>query len=283
MRNISFSPLTALEVGPPEQMDVLADAGYRLTGLRLHPATPGGTAYPLRMGSPALRSTQERMKERGIRVLDIEVLLINEQTDIASFLPCIEAGAALGATRLGVNGEDPELDRFTEKFAQLCDLAEPYGMEVDLEFMVWRPIRNIHVAEQVVRTSGRRNAKILIDTLHLARSGGTLADVQALEPALIGAMQICDGPLVGPMPHETSAILAEARSGRLPPLEGELPLVELVRAVPSSTPVSVEVPMVASDRFLDLPSKIAHIRKAAERCLVLAQIEVGPGKASAHP
>lgn len=272
MREISFSPLTALEVGPPEQIDFVADAGYSLTGLRLHPATPGGVAYPLRIGSPELRSIRDRMQQRGVRVLDIEVMLINEQTDITSFLPCIEAGAALGATRLGVNGEDPELDRFTEKFAQLCDLAKPYGMEVDLEFMVWRPIQNIHVAEKVVRTAGRHNAKILIDTLHLARSGGTLADVQALDPKLIGAMQICDAPWVGPLPHETSAIIAEARSGRLPPLEGELSLVELVRAIPSSTPISVEVPMFTSDRFMDLSSKIVHIRKAAERCLALGNV-----------
>lgn len=272
MRDISFSPLTALEVGPPDQIDFLADAGYSLTGLRLHPATPGGVAYPLRIGSPEFRSIRDQMQKRSVRVLDIEVILINAQTDVTSFLHCIEAGAALGATRLGVNGEDPELDRFTEKFARLCDLAQPYGMEVDLEFMVWRPIQNIHVAEKVVKTSGRPNAKILIDTLHLARSGGTLADVKALDSKLIGAMQICDAPLLGPLPHETMAIIAEARSGRLPPLEGELSLVELVKAVPASTPISVEVPMYASERFPDLSSRIVHIRKAAERCLALGSI-----------
>jgi sugar phosphate isomerase/epimerase len=270
MRDISFSPLTALEVGPPQQIDFVADAGFTVTGLRLHPATSGGPAYPLPLGSAALRETQDRLQARGVRVLDIEVLLINAQTDISAFLPCIEAGAALGASRLGVNGEDPELDRFTDKFARLCDLAKPYGMAVDLEFMVWRPIRNLQTAEKVVRAAGRDNGKILIDTLHLARSGGTLADLQALDPKLIGLMQICDAPLAGPLPHETQAILAEARSGRLPPLEGELPLLEWIRAVPASTPLSVEVPMPASARFADRTSQVSHVLQAARRCLQLA-------------
>lgn len=270
MRDISFSPLTALEVGPPQQIDFVADAGFTMTGLRLHPATTGGPAYPLPVGSAALRETQDRLQARGVRVLDIEVLLIDAETDISAFLPCIEAGAALGASRLGVNGEDPELDRFIDKFARLCDLAKPYGMAVDLEFMVWRPMRNLQTAEKVVRAAGRDNGKILIDTLHLARSGGTLADLQALDPNLIGSMQICDAPLAGPLPHETQAILAEARSGRLPPLEGELPLLEWIRAVPASTPLSVEVPMPASARFPNRTSQVSHVLQAARRCLQLA-------------
>lgn len=68
-----------------------------------------------------------------------------------------------------------------------------------------------------------RNGKVLIDALHLFRSGGTVADVQAMDAHLIGALQLCDAPLQGPDPSDTPAILAEARAGRLPPLEGELP------------------------------------------------------------
>jgi sugar phosphate isomerase/epimerase len=267
MREISFSPLTALDIGPPEQIDFVADAGFTMTGIRLHPATPGGIAYPMRADSPELRNTRDRLDDRGVRVLDIEVFLIDSATDVTAFLPCIEAGAALGASRIGVNGEDPELDRFTAKFAQLCDMAKPYGMSVDLEFMVWRPVRNIHVAQDIVRAAGRDNGKLLIDTLHLARSGGTLSDLQALDPALIGSMQICDAPLSGPLPHETAAILAEARAGRWPPLEGELPLIDWIRAMPLSIPISVEVPMAPSDRFANKLSQVAHIRQAAAHCL----------------
>lgn len=115
-----------------------------------------------------------------------------------------------------------------------------------------------------------RNGKVLIDALHLFRSGGTVADVQAMDAHLIGALQLCDAPLQGPDPSDTPAILAEARAGRLPPLEGELPLVELIQVVPSTTPISVEVPMAplaATARFADLSARVRHIRQAAERCM----------------
>lgn len=271
MRNISFSHLTALEVGPPNLIDFVADAGFRSTGIRLQAAMEGGTAYPLALDSEAIRVTQERLDARNVKVLDIEVMVITEHTNVSTFLPSLEVGARIGASRICVNGEDSNLERFTEKFAQLCKLAQPFGMEVDLEFMVWRPIKTIQIAAQIVRDSGYSNGKVLIDALHLARSGGQISDVLALERHLIGSVQICDAPLIGPNVQDTGAILAEARAGRLPPLEGELSLVELIQAVPVTTPISVEVPMARPNRFPDLLSQVHHIREAGERCLQLTR------------
>jgi sugar phosphate isomerase/epimerase len=270
MLSPSFSHLTALDVAPPELIDFVADAGFRSTGIRLSPATVGGVAYPVEMDGPAFQKTMARLRARNVRVLDIEVMRIDGETDISSFASTIEVGAKLGASRICVNGEDPDLNRFTEKWAQLCTMATRYGMEVDLEFMVWRPIKTFQIAAQVVRDAGCSNGKILIDALHLFRSGGSVADVQAEDPKLIGALQLCDAPLHGPDVNDTPAILAEARAGRLPPLEGELPLIELVKAVPPSSPISVEVPMGASPRFIDVLSRVSHIREAGERCLKMA-------------
>jgi sugar phosphate isomerase/epimerase len=272
MRSLSFSHLTALDIAPPDLIDFTADAGFHSTGIRLSPAVVGGIAYPLEIDGPAFKQTVARLQTRNMRVLDIEVLRIDGETDIASFVPVIEAGAQLGASRLCVNGEDPNLNRFTEKWSQLCTMAAGYGMEVDLEFMVWRPIRTFQIAAKVVQEAGCRNGKVLIDALHLFRSGGTVDDVRAADPGLIGALQLCDAPWLGPDVNDTPSILAEARAGRLPPLEGELPLVELIQAVPGDTPIGVEVPMgpLSDGRFADLPARVAHIRQVAERCLQLA-------------
>jgi len=272
MLNPSFSHLTALDIAPPDLIDFVADAGYQSTGIRVSPATVGGTVYPLLMDGPELKKTVERLQARNVRVLDIEVMRIDGETDIRSFISAIEVGAKLGATRICVNGEDPNLSRFTEKWTQLCTIAAGFEMEVDLEFMVWRPIKTIQIAAQVVRAAGCSNGKILIDALHLFRSGGSVADVQAEDPKLIGALQLCDAPLQGPDANDTPAILAEARAGRLPPLEGELPLIDLVKAVPPTTPISVEVPMGASLRFPDLLSRVRHIREAGQRCIQIAKV-----------
>lgn len=271
MHALSFSHLTNLSSAPPDLIDVVADAGFASTGIRLSPAVVGGAAYPLAANSPGLAATLARMAARRVRVLDIEVFRVDGYTDIQHFAPPLEAGAELGATRVCVNGEDPDLNRFTDNWGRLCELAAGYGMAVDLEFMVWRPIRTFQIAAQVVRSAGCANGKVLVDALHLFRSGGQVADIQAADPELIGALQLCDAPLVGPDPNDTPAILAEARAGRLPPLEGGLPLLDLVRAVPAHTPVSLEVPMAPSGRFPDLVSQIRHIREAGERCLALAR------------
>jgi sugar phosphate isomerase/epimerase len=124
---------------------------------------------------------------------------------------------------------------------------------------------------QVVRNANCSNGKVLIDALHLFRSGGLVADVHAADPQWIGALQLCDAPLHGPETNDVPSILAEARAGRLPPMEGELPLLELIRAVPSSVPIGVEVPMKASKRFPDLLSQVRHIREAAGRCIQMAR------------
>jgi len=270
MLSPSFSHLTALDIGPPELIDFVADAGFQSTGIRLSPAMVGGVAYPLEIDGDVFRETVSRLQARKVRILDIEVVRIDGETDISSFASTIEVGAKLGASRICVNGEDPDLQRFTRKFAQLCALAATHNMEVDLEFMVWRPIRTFQMAAQVVRDADYSNGKVLIDALHLFRSGGTVVEIQAADPKLIGALQLCDAPLQSPDVNDTPAILAEARAGRLPPMEGKLPLLELIKAVPISTPISVEVPMGSSPRFPDLLSRIRHIREAGERCMQMA-------------
>lgn len=270
MLSPSFSHLTALDVGLPDLIDFVADAGYQSTGIRLSPAMVGGVAYPLEIDDDTFRKTVSRLQARKVKVLDIEVMRIDGETNISSFASSIKVGAKLGASRICVNGEDPDLQRFTAKFAQLCALAGTYNMDVDLEFMVWRPIRTFQIAAQVVRDAGCSNGKVLIDALHLFRSGGKVSDIQDADPKLIGALQLCDAHLQSPNVNDTPAILAEARAGRLPPLEGELPLVELIKAVSISTPISVEVPMGTSTKFPDLLNRIRHIREAGERCMQMA-------------
>ena len=47
MPSYSLAALTALELAPPDLIDVAAACGYEHVGLRLMPAVVGGPAYPL--------------------------------------------------------------------------------------------------------------------------------------------------------------------------------------------------------------------------------------------
>jgi len=71
----------------------------------------------------------------------------------------------------------------------------------------------------------RKNAlcwTVLIDVLHVFRSGGTPEMLAAVPADALGSVQLSDALQKDPT---DSDIIAEAREGRLLPGEGELPLV----------------------------------------------------------
>jgi sugar phosphate isomerase/epimerase len=99
---------------------------------------------------------------------------------------------------------------------------------------------------------------LTIDSLHLARCGETPADIAALDPALIGAAQICDGPLAHP---GQNAYFYEALFQRGIPGEGELPLLDFLKSIPADVLVSPEVPLKA------LRASGVSIRECARRAV----------------
>jgi sugar phosphate isomerase/epimerase len=211
-----------------------------------------------------MAETLALMSSTGVHVFDIEVALLSPDTDVKRYKPVFEAGAALGAQRVCVNIDDPDRSRVVDRFAQLCDLGAPFGLTMDVEFMVWRPVASLKDAADVVARAGKPNGAILVDTLHFIRSGGRVAELAALDPALIGSVQLCDAPLTR-LPE--LSIIDEARSDRLPPGEGELPLIAILGALPKTVPLAVEVPMTR--RYPDLTplERARNVRVATEKFL----------------
>ena len=101
-----------------------------------------------------------------------------------------------------------------------------------------------------------------------------------MDPALLGYLQLCDAPAAPPHgiggagpdaarpagQRGDDAVL-EARTGRLLPGEGELPLAELLGALPDSLPVSAEAPSLAARRELSPAQFAARVRHALDSVL----------------
>jgi sugar phosphate isomerase/epimerase len=104
-------------------------------------------------------------------------------------------------------------------------------------------VPTLQAAHRLVKTDAQPNGKVLIDALHFARSGGTPAELAALDPAWLAYCQLADAR--GPRPASDDALKAEARGGRFLPGEGELPLARLLDALPASLPMGVEAPCAA--------------------------------------
>ena len=119
-------------------------------------------------------------------------------------------------------------------------------MQVCLEFAIYTGVRTLAHAAQMVTRSKRANASVLVDALHFSRSGGIPAHIAQVAPALFRYAQICDASADMPGPTDTPALIREARTGRLLPGEGVLPLRELVAALPAGVPLAIEAPCRAT-------------------------------------
>jgi sugar phosphate isomerase/epimerase len=240
---LGLAHLTALDLPPAELIKAAGRAGFRSVGLRVHPAMPGGIVYPTQVGSRAHRELADILKSEGVRLNEIECFQLTPDVDIRSFEPLLAAGADLGAAAVTISGDDPDNSRLTANVARLCDLAQPFGLRVDIEFMRWRHIGTLQQADAIMRAAGRPNGAILVDALHLNRSGGTPADLDAIPVNFLRAVQLCDAAAA--IPATEAAIIAEAREGRLPPGDGTLPLFDLMDALPDDIHASVEMPSPA--------------------------------------
>jgi sugar phosphate isomerase/epimerase len=249
---MSLAHLTVLDTTPPELVTVADAAGFRTIGIRLT-ATPsvGVPPYDVLHDGPVLRETLRRLADTGVSVLDTEFLRFEPDQPIGIPEGFLEVSARLGAKNVLVMSAEPDEARTLDRFGDLCDRAAGYGLQVCLEFAVYTGVRTLAHAAQVVARSKRSNASVLIDALHFSRSGGVPADVATIDPSLFRYAQICDAGPDMPRPDDAPALIREARTGRLLPGEGVLPLADLVAALPADLPVAVEAP---SRAMSDLPA-----------------------------
>lgn len=246
-RPLSLAHLTVLDTTPPELVAVAAAAGFRTVGIRLT-ATPsvGVPPYDCLHEGPLLRETLLRLKDTGVSVLDTEFLRFEPEHPVGVPEGFLDVSARLGARYVLVMSAEPEEARTLDRLGALCDQAAAYGLHVVLEFAIYTGVRTLAHAAQMVARSRRSNVSILIDALHFSRSGGLPDHVRTVDPALLPYAQICDAGPDMPAPTDTPALIREARTGRLLPGEGVLPLRDLVVALPARAPLAIEAPCQAT-------------------------------------
>ena len=202
---ISLAALTVLDAGPVQQVYAAAAAGFGGVGLRLHPLLP---TDPHVAADPVLQEALiEALRKTGLAVAEIGVFPILPGMDIEALAPVLSLSHKIGARFITCPVEDADIARRAETFARLCDLAETCGLDALIEFNPYSGCRNLEEARMLVEEAGRANARLLIDVLHLSRSGGKPADLLKVDPDLIALVHLCDAPL----PPAQSASVDEMR------------------------------------------------------------------------
>ncbi len=264
-RPIALAALTVLELTPPQMVDCAAQAGYSHVGLRLIPATPTEPHYATIGDTPLMREVTARLAATGIEVLDVEILRLKPDTDVRDYLPVLETAARVGARNALIAGNDPIEARLVDRFGALCDLAAPFGIALSIEPMPWTDCRDFAQGARIVRAVNRANAGLLVDPIHFDRGDSHATEIDRVPPAWLRYAQLCDAPAA--RPTDTETLLLQARAERLLPGDGGLNLAGILRALPGTTPLSLEIPMATLAQTVAAPER-ARRALAATRALL---------------
>ena len=244
MNRLGIEMVSAFGLPPVEYVNLAADLGCAHISVALYPfgINPHGYApFNLKEDAALRGEMKAALGDRGVSISLAEGLSVKPGIEARDRAAEFDAFAELGAKRINVVSLDPDLGRSLEQCAMLAEMAAERRMVSTLEFAPGLPIGDLPTALEAIRVVGRPDFRLLIDTMHLIRSGAGTADLARLDPALIDYIQLCDVPLVSQFP----TYLQEAMTARKVPGEGELPLLDILRSVPRDCVVGLEIPMLA--------------------------------------
>lgn len=262
-RIISAAPLCTPHTPVLDFLDAAVKGGFDHVGIRLKEPQPGTRLHSIMETRQSRNTLVRRVKDLGLKVLEVEAFWINPDFDFDSFKICVDVAFELQPKFLLVVGNDPDAGRMRDNFCRTEELGKSAGMRTVVEFIPYTALSTMHEAQALIEASGT-NAGHLIDTLHVSRSGGTSSEVAALPGSNVCMFHICDAS--AKVPATVDEKRAEARGNRLPPGEGALPLREIINAAAADTPVEVECPVKAFNS-LDPLEIMTRLRKSTLDCL----------------
>lgn len=254
MPTLTLGWLTLINATPVEVVAAAARADFRSVSIRITGRKPGD-GFPSLVGNPAmLAEVKQRLADGGLRLSNTSAYHLSPDVTLDMLKPAIEATVELGADIIVATCTDPDHDRWVAFMAKYCALAAASGVRLALEFVPFSEARTIGVGDELVRRTGASNFGLLVDSLHLSRSGGTPADVRTVDPRRIVFAQLCDAAARHP-PRD--GLAHEARNGRFYPGDGALPLYDFLDALPPGIEIECEAPR---NDFRDLPADEQALR-----------------------
>ncbi len=258
-RPISLASGVLPDFSPWETVSAAAASGFDATGIWVDPKT---------WTASTTRETKARFAATGIPVLDVEVIWLRPGADDPDHLRILDIGAELGAANALVVSSEPDIARAAEKLRRIADHAREVGVRASLEFGLFTEVKSLTAACALLDLCGDPDVGLLIDPLHLERTGGHPADLAAVPRHRFAYAQFCDAPADGPPPDDVGAIITEAIDLRLMPGEGALPLPALLNALPPSLPLSIELRSKAlRDGYPDPADRARALAKATRAYL----------------
>ena len=174
-----------------------------------------------------------------MRVHDIELARVYEGLHPTKYLPAMEVAAELGAKAVLSSIWGGEREFYIEKFGEICDLAKPFGLTVDLEYVPIAAVANLAQAVDVLRAVDRSNAGLMVDMHHFHRARDNPADLDAVPREWFHFAHLCDAP--AEIPTERAEMIRILREARLYVGEGGIDVAGILAHIPHCV-YSIELP-----------------------------------------
>ncbi|MFJ6411362.1 sugar phosphate isomerase/epimerase family protein [Terribacillus saccharophilus] len=241
----SLAHLTALQVPPPEFIRMASRTGYDYASIRtIYMGLPGEPNYDLSTNKEMLEDTKKALKETGLKVWDIELVRVEEETDPVSLVPSFKIAQELGANHVIASIWTDDLEFGKNSFAQICDLAKPYGLTVQLEFVTIAGVYNLKGALAILNSVKRQNAAILVDSHHFHRSvhlfGDKVEDLKRIPRKWINFFHLCNA--TSTIPVDVEEMTRILREERLYVDEEGIDNKEILSYMPDDIVYSLEIP-----------------------------------------
>ena len=181
------NPLWAMAAGcvpdasPWDIPRIASSAGFQSSGMWVDPAK----TWDL----DALRKTKLSLSDTGIQLIDVEVgRLNNTESANDTHKLIVEVGLELGARNVLIISNHKNYGASISQFRNICELA---GKEIRicLEFGEFTKIKSLKAARTFIDAVDHPTAGILIDIMHINRSGDDFPD---LNTSLFPYIQGCD-------------------------------------------------------------------------------------------
>lgn len=232
MNPISLASGVVPEFGPVDTIEAARAGGFDMVGLWVDPAE--WTVAHTRDARAALAAT-------GLPLLDVEVIWLKPDSAMDDHRKVIDVGAELGARNVLCVSSDPDHGRTAARLFDLCRHAEGSGIRVALEFGIFTEVKNLQDALGILDRIDHPLKALLIDPIHVDRSGSSIPEIAKVDPVLLPYAQFCDAPAERPDPSDFGAVIRDAIDLREQCGEGALPLAALFQALPPGIPLAIEL------------------------------------------
>ena len=263
-RVVTLGFLNCPEVPAADLVTIAARAGFASVGIRIT-GRRANDAYPTVAGNrAAIDEIRRRLAADPIRLSNVSAYHLYPDVTPQQLAAVLSTARALGSGMALVSCYDPDRERFCAMLSRYAEVAAEHGLRLALEFVPFSEAKTLDDALDIVRRVGKENLGLVIDPLHLMRSGGRPEDLARVPPEHFFFAQLCDAAATRP---ENRDLATEARTMRLPPGKGALPLTEILDALPEHLELECEFP---TEENLRLAPDVRALRIRTEAADYLA-------------